>query len=297
MSPYFSIVTEVYNRESTIERTVTSVLNQSFLDFEYIIINFESTDNSSNIIQNIIKKTNSSKNITYIEKKFEKNEINRWNEPLKYATGKYIVVLEGDDWFDNDYLLNAHYALEHNENIGIYVGVKPNIKNNFNKIVFNKIIYKEFKRLNFAPPPSEAIFIRKNFNNKPYYYDEKKYVWAGEYSLYKNILADGYDVYFEDNSKNCYVNRGISKRKHSIKHVLDMIIISKEISEDLNKIEKKTNQNKIANKIGTTFALQLFQFRFELRLFILFLEYSLKNIHTLISFFLIIIKHLKSKFL
>ena len=47
---YFSIVTPVYNGEKYLEDTIKSVVNQSFKNFEYIVIDGESKDNSINII-------------------------------------------------------------------------------------------------------------------------------------------------------------------------------------------------------------------------------------------------------
>ena len=50
MRPLFSIVTPIYNGEDHIKETINSVLNQSFENFEYIIVNDGSTDNSEIII-------------------------------------------------------------------------------------------------------------------------------------------------------------------------------------------------------------------------------------------------------
>ena len=54
MNPELSIVTVCYNSDSTIERTLKSVLNQDFLDYEYIIIDGESDDDTLAIIKKYI---------------------------------------------------------------------------------------------------------------------------------------------------------------------------------------------------------------------------------------------------
>ena len=282
MTPFFSIVTEVYNRESTISRTINSILNQSFLDFEYIIVEFNSTDNSVGIIEEVLSKNNN--NVTFLKNIEKINEIERWNYPLEFAQGKYIVVLEGDDWFETDYLKIAYKKLVNGDNIGIYIGPRLEYKPLYNGLVKNEVILKEFLMLNFVPPPSEAIFLRNNFYGKPFYYDSKNYIWAAEYSLYREILLQGFNVYFEFEKDNNIVFRGISPRNHSIKHVKDMLTIVEHNKTFNNENDNIIIQSKIAKQIGKTFAMQLLQFRFEKELFDLFLLNSFKFPTTVIFF-------------
>ena len=51
VKPYFSIITVCYNSEKTIERTISSLRNQTFRNFEYIIIDGGSTDSTLEIIK------------------------------------------------------------------------------------------------------------------------------------------------------------------------------------------------------------------------------------------------------
>ena len=287
MIPFFSIVTEVYNREATISRTINSILNQSFLDFEYIIVEFNSTDNSVSIIEEVLSKNNN--NVTFLKNIEKINEIERWNYPLEFAQGKYIVVLEGDDWFETDYLKIAYKKLVNGDNIGIYIGPRLEYKPLYNGLVKNEVILREFLMLNFVPPPSEAIFIRTNFYGKPFYYDSKNYIWAAESSLYREILLQGFNVYFEFEKDNNIVFRGISPRNHSIKHVKDMLMIVEHNKTFINENDNIIIQSKIAKQIGKIFAMQLMQSRFEIELFYLFLAHSFKSPNT-IYFFLNVFK-------
>ena len=50
--PFFTIVTVCWNSDKTIQRTIESVLKQDFLDYEYIIVDGGSTDNTISIIKN-----------------------------------------------------------------------------------------------------------------------------------------------------------------------------------------------------------------------------------------------------
>ena len=53
-NPLISVILPVFNSEKTLERSIKSILNQSFKSFELIIIDDCSTDNSSNIINNYL---------------------------------------------------------------------------------------------------------------------------------------------------------------------------------------------------------------------------------------------------
>ncbi|GAW90347.1 glycosyl transferase, group 2 family protein [Flavobacterium psychrophilum] len=81
--PFFSIIIPLYNKENYIEYTLKSVLNQSFIDFEIIIVNDGSTDNSEQIVFQF-----NDKRIHYFHKKMkvflllEILELNRQNQIL-----------------------------------------------------------------------------------------------------------------------------------------------------------------------------------------------------------------------
>ena len=272
--PFFSIVTEVNNRAGTIERTINSIANQTFKNYEYIIVESGSKDNSREIIKSTLAKINKS-NIRLFEYENIDDEMVRWNLPLKHAIGKYIVVIEGDDWFEEKYLEKAYEKIII-YNPGVYVGKSS--KNNWkaNGLIKNEEIKKELRVLDVCPPPSEAIFIREH-NNKPYTYDDKNYVYAAEISLYEKIVNDGYNFYFEKDTDNNIVNRGTSlKRKYSIIKVIDMVYFCEKNKESMLREEYIYLNQKIGRTAGTILALQIYQFKFELKLAKLFIYNLIK---------------------
>ena len=97
-----SIITVVKNNKKGIEKTIKSVLSQSiFTDIQYIIIDSNSNDGTSNIISKYKKK------ITYI-REHDKNIYDGLNKGIKIATAKYVGLLHSGDRFQNKYsLLNA----------------------------------------------------------------------------------------------------------------------------------------------------------------------------------------------
>lgn len=101
-TPFFSICISALNMENYIKRALLSILNQSFQDFEIIIIN----DNSNDDTQNIINKMR----ITDIRIKciIHKKNMGVYSsriEAILTAKGKYIILMDPDDMFLNENLL------------------------------------------------------------------------------------------------------------------------------------------------------------------------------------------------
>ena len=96
-SPRISVLTTVYNGEEFIEETIKSVLNQSFKDFEYIIVDDGSTDNTRKIIKKLMKIDKRIKYVYYGKNRGYSNLHNVINVGLKNCVGKYIARLDADD--------------------------------------------------------------------------------------------------------------------------------------------------------------------------------------------------------
>jgi glycosyltransferase involved in cell wall biosynthesis len=94
MKPKISVITISYNSAKYIQLAIESVLAQSFIDFEYIIGDDCSTDNTWEIINEYddfrIKKYRNEKNI---------GEYPNRNKSLEFATGEYVIWIDGDDIF------------------------------------------------------------------------------------------------------------------------------------------------------------------------------------------------------
>ena len=97
----FSIIIPVYNVENYLKRCLDSVLNQTCQDFEIILINDGSTDNSKKICNDYQKKYKDK--IKFITKK-NGGLSNTRNTGLKYATGEYILFIDSDDYISHTML-------------------------------------------------------------------------------------------------------------------------------------------------------------------------------------------------
>jgi len=92
MSPRVSIILPTYNNQNTILKSVSSILNQTYFDFELIIMNDGSTDETEKLLQGI-----SDKRLILISSPVNTGLPKRLNEGLKMAQGEYIARMDADD--------------------------------------------------------------------------------------------------------------------------------------------------------------------------------------------------------
>lgn len=102
MVPIISIITATYNSEKYIDRCLRSVFDQEFTDWELIIIDDFSSDNTAKKVDDLIKKDS---RIRFIRHKKNWGVLNlhkTYNQALKLSRGEYIAMLEGDDWWPSN---------------------------------------------------------------------------------------------------------------------------------------------------------------------------------------------------
>lgn len=96
--PLFSVVIPLYNKELHIANTVKSVLAQTFTDFEIIIVNDGSTDNSAAVVAQLMNP----KIHLFAQKNAGASAARNFG--VAQATGKYIALLDADDYWENNHL-------------------------------------------------------------------------------------------------------------------------------------------------------------------------------------------------
>ena len=200
--PFFSVCIETNNRSATILRTLNSVLNQTFRDFELILFDNLSDDNTFEIVDNFFNSEKFKSNqFRYLLKKVDKkiqNKLDCWNKPLNYASGKYIAVLEADDEFHKDHLMLAHKVLSKEENIGLYVSKNYNGSSSKPELKNSETLFIDIFNIQGVAAPSQAIFIREH-NDKSFRYNTKDYLYAPEIDLYLQIANFNFRAYYSDN--------------------------------------------------------------------------------------------------
>lgn len=100
----------VYNSERYLKESIESILNQTFKNFEFIIIDDGSTDKSIQIIKNY-----KDSRIVIIRHKKNKGLVKSLNEGIKKAKGKYVARMDADDISTKDRLYKQINYLENNK--------------------------------------------------------------------------------------------------------------------------------------------------------------------------------------
>ena len=104
-NPKITIVTPTYNREDLLQTTIRSIINQTFKDWELVIVDDGSTDNTEQAIQKYLQDPR----IRYVKKQ-NSGQAHSLNVGASYAKGEFITFLDSDDEAYSNWLevVNAH---------------------------------------------------------------------------------------------------------------------------------------------------------------------------------------------
>jgi glycosyltransferase involved in cell wall biosynthesis len=176
-----SILMPVYNAEKHLAEAIESILNQSFTDFEFLIINDGSTDRSEDIILSF-----SDPRIRYIKNESNLKLIKILNKGIQLCTGKYIVRMDADDISHPERIQKQVEFMESNPEIGICGSWFETFGNVENKVVkykesHDEIMTRMLYQCHFCHP---SIIIRSEiFEDSEMYFDEN-YPHAEDYDFY-----------------------------------------------------------------------------------------------------------------
>lgn len=122
--PKISVITTTHNRAKTLKQTIHSVLNQSFRDFELIVVNDASTDDTKKVLNNIIDER-----LVVINRAENFGHDGRpKNEGILKARGEYITFLDDDDIYYPDALKVLYKYAIHTKADVVYGDYLNNIK-------------------------------------------------------------------------------------------------------------------------------------------------------------------------
>ncbi|HRB72607.1 MAG TPA: glycosyltransferase family 2 protein [Flavobacterium sp.] len=111
---FFSIIIPLYNKQDYIENTLKSIFNQTFTDFEIIIVNDGSTDNSYNLVQSL-----SDKRIRLFSTENRGVSAAR-NFAMSNAAGEYFAFMDADDFWYPQHLEKIAYTLSKYNHLKVF---------------------------------------------------------------------------------------------------------------------------------------------------------------------------------
>lgn len=233
-----SVVTVVFNGEKTLEKTIQSVVNQTYSNIEYIIIDGASTDDTISIIKKYESK------IALWLSKPDHGIYDAMNKGLQIATGDFLIFMGADDLFiNNDVISNFVSKIKNSDSNRVYYGnvIKVSTKERYDGY-FTK---EKFAIKNIC---HQSIFYSKNIY-KTNQYDLKYKLWADyvyNFKLFNQMEFIDIDVaYFND--------EGASSRKGDLEFRKDVyylvfkylgikcffILLAEKIKRNLNKRLKR----------------------------------------------------------
>lgn len=179
-NPRFSIITITFNSGRTVERTLKSVLAQSYTDFEYIIVDGASKDSTMEIVRQYEPLFNGRMKV---KSEPDKGIYDAMNKGILRSTGTIVGIVNSDDWLEPDALMNVNQVFEENgcsEEIIYTGGIRfHNDKGDKNDLYPNiKLFQNKAKEYIMAGIRHPATFVPKNIYNKIGSFDTRIVIMA-----------------------------------------------------------------------------------------------------------------------
>ena len=189
----YSFIVPVYNTEEYLEKCLDSLVKQSFKNFEIIIVNDGSPDNSKVIIEKYKSKHN---NIKVVEQKNKGLSIAR-NNGVKKAAGEYIIFIDSDDYVDKNILKIVDKNIEDVDILRFQVILKQGEKlNKYEEesfeIINGKDAFEKISSYYFVEPAWCYVFKKDYFvSNK---YEFKKGIYHEDFALIPYVIYNASKV-------------------------------------------------------------------------------------------------------
>ena len=182
----FSIVIPTYNRAPLIFKTIESIFNQTYTNYEIIIVDDGSTDNT----EEIISKINNPKIKYYKIINSERGAAR--NKGILHSTGDYITFLDSDDIIYPNYLSNADESI-HKYKRCPFLHLAYEIKNSKGKLLYQLDKMKS-EDINFItkgnPLSCMGIFIRKDITEYFKFNEDRQLSGSEDWELWLRIIAN-----------------------------------------------------------------------------------------------------------
>ncbi|MEN8193576.1 MAG: glycosyltransferase family 2 protein [Bacteroidota bacterium] len=212
--PLVTIITVVFNGESYLEETIQSVLQQSYDNVEYIIIDGGSTDGTIDIIKKYEDQ------IDYWVSEKDRGIYDAMNKGLTLAVGKFIGIINADDWYEVSAIELSINALQEN-NADYSIGNCRKVPSN----VYVQPIYPLIKGTVYQEMmyPHISAFIKYDVYKSIGLFDTI-YKIVADYDMALKIHQNNYNVVYVNETIATIIEGGVSSDTQAIKERFDTVI-------------------------------------------------------------------------
>ena len=197
--PLITVVTVVYNGTATLEQTIQSVVNQTYDNVEYIIIDGASTDRTLDIVRKYEDK------IDYWQSEPDKGIYDAMNKGIELATGEYVALLNSGDWYEKDAIAEIVRNIRENPSVDIFYGLMRVLSENREALWIYGYGHKILNNFMISHP---ASFVRRKIYLKYKY--NVQYCSAADYDLFLTFYQHGYSFSFIEKILTNYLLGGMS---------------------------------------------------------------------------------------
>lgn len=185
--PKISIITVSYNAVNTIEETILSVINQTYSNIEYIIIDGGSTDGTIDIIKKYADK------ITYWVSEPDKGIYDAMNKGALIATGKYIQYLNSSDiLYKTSIITEIILRIPNKDNYPDIIYGDMIIEKRFGTFYMQPTLLSEF--YDTFPMYHPSSWIKKELLQKIKF--DTNFKISADFNLFRNLYYSGYKFYY-----------------------------------------------------------------------------------------------------
>ena len=194
-TPTVSIIMPCFNRIDMLDKSITSIINQTFSNFEFIIIDDKSDDETVKLLKNYQIKD---KRIKIFYNKKNKGPTYSFNKGLYYAKGEFVARMDSDDISHPTRIEKQVKFLKSNPEVFV-VGTAVNIIDEDEKFK-NKLYLKQNKKelsdaLRYSNPLVNSTYMANlNVNSKKYLYLNKVFYPADDYYSWYTIIKKNYKL-------------------------------------------------------------------------------------------------------
>lgn len=204
MTPKVSVIVPNYNHAPFLKQRLDSIFNQTFQDFEVIILDDCSTDNSKDIIEQYRYNSKAS-HIVYNETN-SGSPFKQWAKGFELAQGEYIWIAESDDWAEPNFLKTSVNNIEQNSSASLvfcdsifeyqdHTDLNPAFHEN--KSILGKDFIKSYLFLTNCIYNASCVLFRKDsllFHNKEF----ATYQALGDWLFWLSICEKGSVIYVKN---------------------------------------------------------------------------------------------------